>query len=135
MEPIANYKTVSNKNCPFCFIESDRQIIAESTNSIAFYDKFPVNKGHALIVPKRHVGDYFELTLEEQYECIKLLNRVKEIIKEAHNPDGFNMGINIGKYAGQTIDHVHIHLIPRYKGDVSEPRGGVRGVIPHKRLY
>lgn len=101
----------------------------------ATFDIYPVNKGHVLIIPKRHCGDYFELTDEEQSSCWKMVNKVKELLSERFNPDGFNVGINIGKVAGQTINHVHIHLIPRYKGDIDEPEGGVRGVIPSKRKY
>lgn len=99
------------------------------------YDKFPVSSGHILIIPKKHCADYFELTLEEQYACWSMLNDAKEILKVKFNPDGFNVGINIGDSAGQTVQHVHVHLIPRYKGDVEELGGGVRGVIPWKRSY
>lgn len=119
--------------CPFCNLE--REIINESEFSFAIYDAFPVNKGHALIIPKRHTADFFDLSNEEQSDCILILNRVKQIIQEKYNPDGFNVGININEAAGQTVPHVHIHLIPRYKGDVEEPRGGVRGVIPGKKNY
>ncbi|MFZ4059451.1 MAG: HIT family protein, partial [Ferruginibacter sp.] len=85
--------------------------------------------------PKKHCADYFQLTFREQSACWFMLNKVKEILSLKLNPDGYNIGININEYAGQTIPHVHIHLIPRYKGDVKEPRGGVRGVIPGKRNY
>ena len=122
-----------NKPCPFCNLE--REKIIESELSFVIYDAFPVNEGHALIIPKRHTANYFDLSLEEQKDCIELLNRVKLIIQEKYNPDGFNVGININEAAGQTVSHVHIHLIPRYEGDVEEPRGGVRGVIPEKKTY
>ena len=122
-----------NKLCPFCNLE--REKILESELSFAIYDGFPVNEGHALIIPKRHTANYFDLSLEEQKDCIELLNRVKGIVQEKYNPSGFNVGININEAAGQTVPHVHIHLIPRYEGDVEEPRGGVRGVIPGKRNY
>jgi diadenosine tetraphosphate (Ap4A) HIT family hydrolase len=122
-----------NNPCPFCNLE--RQIILETEMSFAIYDGFPVNDGHALIIPKRHTANYFDLTLEEQKDCIELLNRVKGIVQEKYNPAGFNVGININEAAGQTVPHVHIHLIPRYEGDVEEPRGGVRGVVPVKRSY
>ena len=121
------------KDCPFCNIE--RKIIIESEFSFSIFDAFPVNEGHALIIPKRHCSSYFELTMEEQTDCIALLNKVKCIIQEKFNPDGYNVGININEAAGQTISHSHIHLIPRYLGDVEKPRGGVRGVIPLKREY
>lgn len=122
-----------NKPCPFCILE--REKILETNSSFAIFDGFPVNEGHALIIPKRHTANYFDLTLEEQKDGIELLNRVKLIVQEKYNPAGFNVGININEAAGQTVSHVHIHLIPRYEGDVEEPRGGVRGVIPERRNY
>jgi diadenosine tetraphosphate (Ap4A) HIT family hydrolase len=124
-----------NNDCPFCNPDSERELIAESATAYAIFDKYPVNDGHALVIPKRHVADFFELTFKEKSACLYLLEFVKPIIKSQFNPDGFNIGINIGESAGQTIPHVHIHLIPRYKGDVTKPRGGVRGVIPDKQDY
>lgn len=122
-----------NNQCPFCKL--DREIIMESEFSFAIYDGFPVSNGHALIISKRHTANYFDMTNEEQYDCFILLNSVKEIIQSKYKPDGFNIGININETAGQTISHVHIHLIPRYRGDVEEPNGGIRGVIPSKKNY
>jgi diadenosine tetraphosphate (Ap4A) HIT family hydrolase len=121
--------------CPFCNPESGREIILENDLAYAMFDKFPVNKGHVLIIAKRHCADYFELTDEEQASCWKMVNELKDILTKKYHPDGFNIGININEAAGQTIPHVHIHLIPRYNGDVAEPEGGVRGVIPEKRKY
>lgn len=128
-------KKTENTDCPFCSPDSDRELLVESATAYAIYDKFPVNDGHALIIPKRHCSDYFQLTFKEQAACIFMLNKVKEVVSAKFNPDGFNIGINIGEKAGQTVNHVHIHLIPRYKGDVEEPRGGVRGIIPNKQKY
>lgn len=125
----------NHNNCPFCNPDSERELIVESGTAFAIYDKFPVNKGHALIIPKRHISDYFELSFKEQSACILMINKVKQLIEKEFQPDGFNIGINIGEFAGQTISHVHIHLIPRYEGDVIEPSGGVRGVIPDKQKY
>jgi diadenosine tetraphosphate (Ap4A) HIT family hydrolase len=122
-------------DCPFCNPDKDREIILESASVFAIYDKFPVNNGHVLIIPKKHVSNYFELSFKEQSACWFVLNSVQKIIQEKFNPDGFNVGININETAGQTVPHVHIHLIPRYNGDVEEPRGGVRGVIPGKKEY
>lgn len=122
-----------NSSCPFCNL--DRIIITESESSFAIFDGFPVSKGHALIIPKNHCANYFELSFKEQYDCMALLNEVKMIIQKKFNPDGFNVGININEAAGQTIPHVHIHLIPRYVGDVEKPAGGIRGVIPEKKEY
>jgi len=121
--------------CPFCNLDSQRELIVESPSTYSVYDIFPVSNGHALVIPKRHCSDYFELTLEEQSACWSMVNAVKQILMEKFNPDGFNIGINVNEDAGQTIPHVHIHLIPRYRGDVLDPEGGVRGVIPDKRMY
>jgi diadenosine tetraphosphate (Ap4A) HIT family hydrolase len=123
------------KSCPFCYLESGRKIISESSLAFAIYDKFPVSPGHVLVIPNRHCSDYFELPFKEQLECLKLLNKVKAYIQDLYKPDGYNVGINIGKCAGQTIAHVHLHIIPRYFGDNSEPEGGVRAVIPDKKNY
>ena len=122
-------------SCPFCNLDSDREVIIENRTVYSMYDKFPVSKGHAIIIPKRHCTDYFELTSEEQISCWEMVNDLKIILTEKYHPDGFNIGINVSEAAGQTIPHVHIHLMPRYKGDVKEPEGGVRGVIPEKRKY
>ena len=124
-----------DNNCPFCKAESERDLIASSSLSVAFYDGFPVSPGHALIIPRRHVASFFELTQEEQQDLLNLADRVKRIVEERYHPDGYNIGINVGEAAGQSIFHVHMHLIPRYKGDVPNPRGGVRGVIPAKQNY
>lgn len=128
-------KRKENLTCPFCNPDTDRELIVESATAYSIFDKFPVSKGHALIIPKKHCADYFDLTFKEQSACVFMLNTVKQIIRTEFSPDGFNIGININEAAGQTVPHVHIHIIPRYKGDVPEPRGGVRGVIPEKRNY
>lgn len=124
-----------DKNCPFCKAESTREIIASSLLSIAFFDGFPVSPGHALIIPRRHVASLFDLTKEEKQDMINLAESVRIIIDEKYHPDGYNLGVNVGEAAGQSIFHVHMHVIPRYKGDVPNPRGGVRGVIPDKQNY
>ncbi len=124
-----------NADCPFCNPDSQRELILESATAYSIFDKFPVSKGHALIIPKKHCADYFELTFKEQSACWFMLNKLKEILKTKFNPGGFNIGININESAGQTINHVHIHLIPRYIGDVIDPEGGIRSVIPDKRTY
>ena len=125
----------NNPSCPFCNPDQEREIVVESATAYTIIDKFPVSEGHVLIIPKKHCSDYFSLTFKEQSACVFMLNKVKQIIADRFNPDGFNVGININEAAGQTVKHVHIHLIPRYKGDVKDPRGGVRGVIPDKRSY
>ena len=130
-----HYDIVSDNssNCPFCSPKA--KIITETALAYSVYDKYPVNKGHALIIPKRHISSFFEMTIEEQTAAGLIINRVKEIIDSKYNPDGYNIGVNIGKEGGQTIGHVHIHLIPRYHDDVENPTGGVRNVIPSKGNY
>jgi len=122
-------------DCPFCNPDSERELILESATAFSMYDKFPVNEGHSLIIPKRHCSSYFDLNFKEQSACFFMLNVVKALLSEKYNPDGFNIGINVNLAGGQTIPHVHIHLIPRYKGDVENPIGGIRNVIPSKGDY
>ncbi|MDA0309722.1 MAG: HIT family protein [Bacteroidetes bacterium] len=121
-------------DCPFCDL-NHRTIIAETNEAIAFYDGFPVSPGHILVIPRRHCSDFFQLSPSEQNACLELLNECQKQLISERNPDGFNIGINVGTAAGQTIFHAHLHLIPRYAGDVENPRGGVRGVIPAKKDY
>jgi ATP adenylyltransferase len=125
----------ASTSCPFCFPSENGPIIIESNFAFAIYDRFPVNPGHALIIPRRHCRDYFCLSEDEQRECWALVNQVKELVEQTYHPDGYNIGINIQESAGQTVPHVHIHLIPRYAGDVLRPHGGIRGVIPDKKEY
>jgi len=120
-------------DCPFCNI--DREVLASSDLCLAMYDKYPVNKGHVLVLPKRHVGDYFELSEAEVEDVWKLVSDVKVFLESEFNPAGFNVGFNVGVVAGQTVDHVHIHVIPRYAGDMEDPTGGVRHVIPVRGKY
>ena len=121
--------------CIFCELPLDR-IIDQTDLSEVFRDAFPVTELHTLVIPKRHVADYFELTKEEQADIQTLIQKHHELIKlKDMSVTGFNMGINIGASAGQTVFHAHIHLIPRRDGDVSNPQGGVRGVIPKKQSY
>ena len=112
-----------------------RDRLFENSAGFSIYDKFPVSDGHCLIVPHREYADFFDSTKEEIDGLNELLFQTKEFIKKKYNPEGFNIGINSGKAAGQTIFHMHIHLIPRYKDDVDNPRGGVRNVIPGKGDY
>lgn len=119
-------------NCVFCEIP---EFIMENELAFAIYDKYPVSKGHMLIIPKRHISNFFDSTKEEKEALLSLIEEGKKILDEKYNPDGYNIGINVNEAAGQTIFHLHIHLIPRYSGDMSDPRGGVRGVIPNKMNY
>jgi len=109
--------------------------VLESNLSYAIRDAYPVNVGHLLIIPRRHVTDFFDLQPNEIEDLMSLLWEAKERLAKDYRPDGFNVGVNVDTAAGQTIPHVHIHLIPRYLGDVEDPTGGVRGVIPWKAKY
>lgn len=122
-------------DCIFCTLEASR-IEDENQLFLVIKDLYPVTKGHTLIIPKRHVPSFFDLTSEEQSSFLQILNSQKEKIRLQDNTvTGFNVGINDGKDSGQTVMHCHIHLIPRRKGDMENPRGGVRGVIPEKQSY
>ena len=113
------------KDCIFCSI-SEEKIILENELAFAIYDKYPVNLGHLLIIPKRHFPDVFSATIEEVQAIHNLIKKSRDYLNKKYNPDGFNIGVNLGKVAGQTIFHLHIHVIPRYLGDVENPRGGIR---------
>lgn len=120
--------------CPFCSVEAGR-VFHAGRHVLALWDGFPVSPGHALIIPKRHIASWFEATSDERHELIETVDRVRSVIQESHHPGGFNVGWNDGAAAGQTIFHLHVHVIPRYRGDVEDPRGGVRHVIPAKAAY
>jgi diadenosine tetraphosphate (Ap4A) HIT family hydrolase len=105
-------KHEEHSDCPFCNPDSERELIVESATAYAIYDTFPVTKGHALIIPKRHVSNYFELSFKEQSACFFMVNKVKNVVQETFQPDGFRIGINVGTKAGQTVNHVHVYLIP-----------------------
>lgn len=123
---------LSNKECIFCQM---KDYILENELAYAIYDKYPVGKGHMLFIPKRHVKDFFDITKEEREAIFELIDEGKKLLDEKYSPDSYNVGINCGEHAGQTIMHVHVHLIPRYIGDMKDPTGGVRGVIPYKMKY
>ena len=118
--------------CLFC---SPNQIIAENDLAYAIYDRYPVSPGHLLIITKRHIESLFDASEIERQALNKLIEECKDLLDAKYYPDGYNIGVNCGSAAGQTIFHVHIHLIPRYRGDMEDPSGGVRGVIPEKRTY
>ena len=121
-----------NNPCLFCNSKSSG-VVHENDLAYASYDTYPVSKHHCLIIPKRHVKDYFELSNKELIACNDLIKIIRtEIINKDNTVKAFNIGTNIGKISGQSIMHCHIHLIPRRDGDVKNPQGGVRGVIPSK---
>ena len=122
-----------NNPCLFC---TDPQGLSrDSELAYSARDTYGVSPGHTLVIPKRHVASFFELTPEEVADCMKLINEEKKNIDEQFSPDGYNIGVNIGPAAGQSIFHAHIHIIPRYEGDVENPQGGVRHVIAKKAHY
>ena len=110
-------------------------IILSKESIFACFDIYPVSPGHTLVVTKRHIESWFETTAEERRAIDDAIFELKDMLDAKFIPDGYNIGVNIGRDAGQTIDHLHVHLIPRYRGDMDDPWGGVRGVIPDKRLY
>lgn len=113
--------------CMFCSLP-ETDILVENEMALAFFDKFPVNEGHVLIIPKRHLANIFDATMEEIINIWKLLSEVTEELNKRFQPDGFNIGVNVGAAAGQTVFHLHVHIIPRYHGDVRDPRGGIRKI-------
>jgi len=113
----------------------NRNRIIENEIGFVILDGFPVSDGHCLVIPKRVYADYFESTEEEVIGLQKLVIEIKSYLDQNYNPDGYNVGINCGEVSGQTVPHVHIHVIPRYAGDMENPRGGVRGVIPSRQKY
>jgi diadenosine tetraphosphate (Ap4A) HIT family hydrolase len=123
-----------NHGCPFCTLPPDR-ILRQNKLALIIRDAYPVSPGHTLIIPKRHVASYFEANEDEKATLWALVDVAKELIEREFIPAGYNIGINDGAAAGQTVAHLHIHLIPRYAGDSDDPRGGVRWVVPGKARY
>jgi len=123
-----------NKEYQSPFLDN-RERLFENEIGFVIYDGYPVSKGHCLIIPNRVYPDYFESTPEEIKGLNELIFMTKEFLDKEYKPSGYNIGVNCGEDSGQTVFHLHIHLIPRYKGDVEDPRGGVRGVIPSKQKY
>jgi len=121
--------------CPFCEFGRAQEPVARRGTFFAKYDKYPVSSGHMLLIPYRHVETIFELDEYEWADLFSLLLEVRDILQDRFKPDGLNIGVNVGVAAGQTISHLHVHIIPRYHGDIENPTGGVRGVIPNKADY
>ena len=122
------------KNCIFCNIPADR-ILYQDDYCLYFRDAFPISPGHTLIIPKRHISSVFDANEMEHSAFFSALSVARQEIDKEFNPDSYNIGINDGQEAGQTVPHLHIHLIPRYKGDCVDPRGGVRWIMPDKANY
>ena len=122
----------STKDCPFCDVHEP---VISNRLAYVTYDSYPVSNGHLLIIPVRHVADYFDMTQKEKTAVMELVGQGKALLDQKLKPDGYNVGINSGSAAGQTVMHAHVHLIPRYRGDTADPRGGVRAVIAEKQKY
>ncbi|MFO0556328.1 MAG: HIT family protein [Polyangiaceae bacterium] len=120
--------------CPFCALEESTFLLATDT-VVAIRDLHPVSPGHTLVLPRRHVVTYFDATWDEQQALWRAVAEVKRRLDAESSPDGYNVGFNAGEAAGQTVPHLHVHVIPRYRGDVEDPRGGVRGVVAGKMRY
>jgi diadenosine tetraphosphate (Ap4A) HIT family hydrolase len=121
--------------CVFCNRIVRGELVADNNLAVAFLDAFPLNPGHCLIVPRRHESDFLALTPEELAAAWALVASVRQHIEADRTPDGYNIGINVGEAAGQTIAHAHLHIIPRYQGDVADARGGIRWIIPTRARY
>ena len=129
-------------DCPFCRIVEGGDFIADNSLAVAFYDAYPLNEGHALIIPRRHQAGLFDLSQHERQALFSLLDDVQRVVSERHPAHGYNVGVNVGVAGGQTVPHVHLHLIPRLHPDTDplgdgsfDPRGGVRWVIPENAVY
>jgi len=129
-----NHQRNSSNNCIFCNPHKSLTLLTESATAYAMFDGYPVSKGHVLIVPKRHVANYFELPFKEQSACWFMANKVQEMLTKEFQPDGFNVGMNINKDAGQRMMHASIHIIPRYRDDVVGSKGGIRYVMPKRNI-
>lgn len=124
----------SETNCPFCSLDNSR-VLYESASFLIIHDGYPISPGHTLIIPKTHIASMFELGPEQFADLHTAIHWAKMDIEREFSPDGYNLGVNDGAVAGQTVPHLHLHLIPRYQGDQPDPRGGVRWIIPDKAKY
>ena len=120
------------EDCPFCQLVVRGNWFLGGTRVVAIADAFPVSPGHALVIPRRHEPDFLALDAEESSEMWSLGRKVCDLLGERHKPDGFNLGVNVGPAAGQTVAHAHLHVIPRYAGDVPDPRGGIRWILAER---
>ncbi|MDA8262122.1 MAG: HIT family protein [Actinomycetota bacterium] len=122
-------------NCVFCDLLKSETVVQRSDRFGAFFDAYPVSPGHLLIVPLRHFESFFEFDQDEAAELYPFVAGCKDVLDRRFEPSGYNLGVNAGRAAGQTVMHAHLHLIPRYSGDVPDPRGGVRGIFPDIARY
>jgi diadenosine tetraphosphate (Ap4A) HIT family hydrolase len=125
---------MTSASCPFCHLDPS-SVLCSNRLAVAVSDGFPVTPGHSLIIPKRHIVSFFDATPEEQAALFEILGEMRLRLLTERQPDGFNFGVNDGAAAGQTVMHLHLHLIPRYLGDTADPRGGVRWIMPEKAPY
>ena len=128
----------ANESCIFCEMaqqQRDVEIVAQYKHCFVIKDRYPVSPGHLLIIPYQHTDNWFTAPIEVRNEVIEILDQSKNFLDEKYHPGGYNIGMNCGETAGQTVMHLHVHLIPRFKGDMEDPRGGIRGVIPSKQKY
>jgi len=125
---------VVKPSCPFCTLPPERIVTANESGWVVL-DGYPVSNGHTLVIPRRHIGSFFELAAAERQQLLELLDLSRAELDAELSPQGYNFVINDGPAAGQTVPHLHIHLIPRYTGDMADPRGGVGWVIPDKAKY
>ena len=121
--------------CALCDKIGSGQLIAENDHAVAFFDSYPLNPGHALVIPRAHAADLFDIDADARAAVWALVDQVHAHVKAEYQPDGFNIGLNVLEAAGQTISHAHVHIIPRNYGDVPDPRGGVRWVLPQRAAY
>jgi diadenosine tetraphosphate (Ap4A) HIT family hydrolase len=133
-EDVPTHVVNATGHCAFCGVDPARTAWS-SPLAIALWDLYPLSLGHALVVPRRHAGSWSELTAHEKAALTEGVDAARALIDERYRPDAYNVGFNDGEAAGQTIPHFHVHVIPRYQGDVLDPRGGVRWVLPDKAAY
>jgi diadenosine tetraphosphate (Ap4A) HIT family hydrolase len=127
---------IKMENCLFCeWLNKKKDFVHKNNSFYSFFDENPVSGGHALVIPKKHIVSFFDLDDKEMADLLEAVKNVKKVIDKKYKPDGYNIGVNEGEVAGRTINHLHVHVIPRYKGDVINPIGGVRNIIPEKGDY
>lgn len=126
--------TTLENTCPFCNLRAEQLVVGHPL-AVVLRDAFPLSPGHCLVIPRRHVASFFDCSVEERMAMMELLDAAKVLLDREHRPAGYNLGLNNGRVAGQTVMHAHLHLIPRYTGDTTDPRGGVRRIFPDRAAY